>query len=554
VPSKRIDTRIGPLLHALIAHGGEGQSDGQLLARFLTERDEGAFATIVHRHGGMVLGVCRRVLGNAADAEDAFQATFVVLVRKAPSLTSRLVVGDWLHGVAKRTALNARAAAARRRQMEPALARPEAQGEEVRNDWLPRLDEELSRLPEKYRLPIVLCDLEGKTRQQAARLLGWPEGTVAGRLVRARALLAKRLLRGAQILSGVVPATMAGSAAKAALPLALVHSTILAASSINAGNGAVQGVLSTEVMKLAKGVIQSMFWTKIKIAAITLSAAVVLAGVGGRTVQMLVVTANEQPALQEVVKPRQAKDQKLVDDLAAALALARQTEEGKNAARERAAELVEAAKVQWEARMKEYIAGKVTIDFVWPWSVHLLRAELRLLEKKADMLVAYQAHIVNMKELEQIAKGRFVAGNAKGTDYYQVVYARIEAEIWLDEARTPNSSPAEKKATTGSERPLVNSAKERFEGLWKNLVAGDINVDQVLVASTELLRFELYSLKNKADIAAAHQVNVNRLEALYKIAKAKNDAGQMTDDGLLRVANALFEAKIRLTAAREDKW
>src|SRR6516164_5123098 len=196
----RID--FGELIKALDARNAGDKTDGQLLEQFLNERDEAAFAALVCRHRSMVLGVCRRILGNQADADDALQATFIVLVRKATSLTSRPVVGDWLHGVARRTALKARADAARRRAKEQIVKRSDVSGAGSRNDWLPLLDEELSRLPEKYRLPIVLCDLEGNTRHEAAKRLGWPEGTVASRLVRGRAFLAKRLIRSAQGLSG----------------------------------------------------------------------------------------------------------------------------------------------------------------------------------------------------------------------------------------------------------------------------------------------------------------------------------------------------------------
>src|SRR5436305_15255081 len=172
-------------LHKLAgtAQAGDG-TDAELLGRFAARRDEAAFAALLRRHGPMVLGACRRVLGNHADAEDAFQATFLVLVKKAASLTRRAALGGWLHGVARRTALCARRAGARRRAKEQARARPDAQGEAVQDDWLPLLDEEVGRLPEHYRLPIVLCDLEGKTRKEAAARLGWPPGTVAGRLAR----------------------------------------------------------------------------------------------------------------------------------------------------------------------------------------------------------------------------------------------------------------------------------------------------------------------------------------------------------------------------------
>src|SRR5438552_13817363 len=162
---------------------GENQTDGQLLARFVATRDEATFAALVRRHGPMVLGVCRRVLGHFHDAEDAFQATFLVLARKAASVCRRDSVSCYLHGVAYHTAMRAATAIARRRKRErqvdnmphPAVAPPEAQ------DWLPLLDRELNRLPEKYRSAIVLCDLEGRMRREAARLLNIAEGTLSSR-------------------------------------------------------------------------------------------------------------------------------------------------------------------------------------------------------------------------------------------------------------------------------------------------------------------------------------------------------------------------------------
>src|SRR5262245_54360358 len=131
---------FAPLVRALQKQRGAALTDGQLLERFVALRDETAFAELVDRHGPMVLAVCRRALGHSADAEDAFQATFLVLLRKAAALTSRPVLGDWLYGVARRIALKARATAARRREKERAAARPERDGSEARNDWLPLLD------------------------------------------------------------------------------------------------------------------------------------------------------------------------------------------------------------------------------------------------------------------------------------------------------------------------------------------------------------------------------------------------------------------------------
>ena len=175
-------------------------SDGQLLERFTTghrEAAELAFHSLVERHGPMVLRVCRRLLDDPNDAEDAFQATFLVLLRRARAIRDRGSVAAWLHGVAARVATRARVESARRKRIERQGIRPTI----GRNDDPDRLDletlidVELARLPEKYRRPVVLCYLEGLTHEGAAARLGWPVGTVRGRLSRARDLLRSRLTR-----------------------------------------------------------------------------------------------------------------------------------------------------------------------------------------------------------------------------------------------------------------------------------------------------------------------------------------------------------------------
>ncbi len=259
------------------AGDADAQTDGQLLMRFVRHGDQTAFAALVRRHGPMVLGVCRRVLGNAADADDAFQATFLVLVRKAGVLAARPVLGDYLHGMAHRTALKARAAAARRRRKERTVARPALPAAEARNDWLPLLDAELARLPEKYRLPIVLCDLEGRPRREVAVRLGWAEGTGATRVARGRALLAKRMLRGATALAGGWPGLL--GTAHAAVPVTMLNATVRAATAVVAGDGSGP----TAAIMLTKGVLQSMLWHKIKLGVIVFLAALATAGFGGLT-------------------------------------------------------------------------------------------------------------------------------------------------------------------------------------------------------------------------------------------------------------------------------
>ena len=192
-----MSSRFRNAYQALARMDEVGRSDGQFLESFIRERDEAAFEALVRRHGPMVLGVCRRVTGHPQDAEDAFQAAFLVLARKAASIRPREHLARWLYGVAYKTALKARTAAARRRARERqvrAMPQPPARPEPS-DDLRPALDRELSRLPEKYRLPVVLCELEGRTCKEAARQLGVSEGVVSVRLVRARAKLAERLSR-----------------------------------------------------------------------------------------------------------------------------------------------------------------------------------------------------------------------------------------------------------------------------------------------------------------------------------------------------------------------
>src|SRR3954469_25266675 len=235
---------------------GVGLRDGALLSRYVDRRDEAALASLVNRHGPMVWGVCRRLLGHH-DAEDAFQATFILLVRQASSIAHREAVGNWLYGVAHQTALQARRSAARRRARDVQVTEmPDAEApQERRADRQPLLDEELSRLPDHYRTVIVLSDLEGRTRKEVAAQLGCPEGTVASRLVRARALLAKRLTQRGVILSGgALAAVLSKNAASAGVPASVVVSTIKAAN---------LGQVPVEVVALAEGVLKTMLISKL---------------------------------------------------------------------------------------------------------------------------------------------------------------------------------------------------------------------------------------------------------------------------------------------------
>jgi RNA polymerase sigma factor (sigma-70 family) len=268
------------LRRAVISSNQLEMTDGELLDRFLTHRDDAAFATLVHRHGSMVWGVCRRVLAYEPDAEDAFQATFLVLIRKAASVRPREAVANWLYGVAHRIALNTRANLVRRRTRETQVTpmpEPAAREQELWRDLLPILDQELSSLPHKYRTAIVLCDLEGRTRKAVAKQLGIPEGTVSGRLTRGRAMLAKRLSRHGLGISGGALATMISqNVSSASVPMTAVSLTIKAARLLAAGGGAVTGVVSARVAAMTEGMIKTMLLKKLK-----LTVAMLLIGSGG---------------------------------------------------------------------------------------------------------------------------------------------------------------------------------------------------------------------------------------------------------------------------------
>jgi RNA polymerase sigma factor (sigma-70 family) len=284
-------------IRAALPRDGAERTDGQILTEYVNRRDEAALAALVHRHGPMVWGVCRRVLPNHHDAEDAFQATSLVLVRKTASIASRELVANWLYGVAHQTALKARAMAGRRRTRErqvTAMPEREVVTPDVWPDLQPLIDEELSRLPDKYRVPIVLCDLEGKTRKEAARQLGVPEGTVAGRLARARSMLAKRLTRrGVSLSSGALAAALAQDSGSAGVPNAVVSSTINAATLLAAGQAA--GVISFKVDALTEAVVKAMFVKKIKTVLVVVLFVAALAGTAGLIYQSHAAAQPQDP-------------------------------------------------------------------------------------------------------------------------------------------------------------------------------------------------------------------------------------------------------------------
>src|SRR5262245_55792085 len=263
--------------------------DRVLLDRFLYSRDEAAFTALVSRHGPLVLRLCRRLLRREQDVEDAFQATFLVLARRAFAIRCQDSLAAWLHGVAYRVASRARAADSRQQQHEAPCAdlappdpHPDPLDELTARELLAVVDEEVQRLPPVHRLPVVLCCLEGKSQEEAARLLGWTPGSVKGRLERGRARLRDRLARRGLTLPAALFAVAIGQGgASGAVSVALAGATVRAALAFAAGGRGAADVIPDRVVSPAEGAMKAMVPSKFKIAAGLILAVGMLAGGAG---------------------------------------------------------------------------------------------------------------------------------------------------------------------------------------------------------------------------------------------------------------------------------
>jgi RNA polymerase sigma factor (sigma-70 family) len=278
--TRRVNRVLQQLRLSLGSREAGTLSDGQLLGRWTADRDEAAFELLVRRHGPMVLGVCRRLLGHVQDAEDAFQATFLALVRKADAIHKQAAISSWLYKVAYRVALRARTRSASRPVCSARLE--DVAGAPVQDylwsDLRPVLDEEVSRLPRCFQDVFILCQLEGKTNEEVARQLGCPLGTVVSRLSRARERLRTQLVRrGLTLSAGVLATTGLIESASGALPPVLVSSTTeLALIFVN--NGPEAATISTQITTLTNGVLKTMFMTKLRIVAAVALAVCLLSG------------------------------------------------------------------------------------------------------------------------------------------------------------------------------------------------------------------------------------------------------------------------------------
>ncbi len=428
---------------AMLRLDGAEPADRVLLDAFIDHRSDEAFETLVRRHGPMVLGVCRRVIGDRHEAEDAFQATFLVLVRKARSVVPREMVGNWLYGVAYHTAIKARAVQAkrhRREQLRTKMPEPEAPASKAWDDLQPLLDQELSRLPDKYRVPIVLVDLEGKTRKEAAQQLGWPEGSVSSRLSRARELLARRLTsRGLTLSSSGLAAVCAANSVSATVPASLVVSTIKAASIFAASSGTT-GLISTPIVVLTESVIRAMFLTKVKFTVMALMVVGLMIGTTSLGIRSIPGSAfGQQP--KEIAKEDHRK--KPIEDSNATVKgkNPKELKEAEDKIRALLQERLKTAQKYLDILKAKYDARGADapgyIDTKEMQQAYLLvhKAELDACETDKECVTVHEKYVKQMMDHERRAQLIYVAGRGAESDLLAAKMYRMEAEIALERAK-----------------------------------------------------------------------------------------------------------------------
>jgi RNA polymerase sigma factor (sigma-70 family) len=438
---------------------GQSSADGQLVSRFVDSHDENAFEEIVRRHGPLVWALCRTGL-QAADAEDAFQATFVVLARRAANIRNCGSLACWLSGVARRVVAAARMRATRRPSQLADDSQPMDSSTDDRNrrEWREVLDQEIDRLPDKYRLPILLCYYQGLTNEEAAARLGWRHGTVCGRLARARELLRRRLaIRSLTLGIGAFAIHSVGP------PSDLIAATLGAGVQV-ATASAIASTVRGSALQLAAGALHTMLVEKIRLWTIGAAGFVALGG----AVAWKFAPANaqsSQPAAVTLVhpsiippKPRMSREEldaelkQLKNNELKPSALVRfngnsmvfnvNDDELQKFIKQR----YQSAHDELTARMAAFVTGTTqgTIDILLECvTKHYLVAELSLSDRPKDRLTAYTRSLAILKFIEAVNQERFNSGRITIQDLEQSRFERLSLEIkMLETQRAVNGQPA----------------------------------------------------------------------------------------------------------------
>ncbi|QJW93166.1 RNA polymerase sigma factor [Frigoriglobus tundricola] len=386
-------------------------SDRDLLDRYARNRDDGAFEALVRRHGAGVWAACVRLAGR--DAEDAFQAVFLTLSRKAGTVTGSLPA--WLHAVTRRVAANLRRTARRRSEVEAAARGPDAVSEDVGpREGLALLDEELSRLPEPYRAVLIVCCLEGRSRDEAAEQLGWSGGQVKGRLERAREMLRVRLARrGVELGGPLLAAAVTGPAPVRA------------------------GPPSAAAVTLTDGVIRAMTIQKFKLAAAVLTTCVGVAIAGGVALRAQPVAPLPTPPAPNGATKRPPENR------AGALgpqdkenpAPGEQADESARKVKELRKERMAALKELTDITLGLYKNARASYDEALDARLLLLQAELDVAEKESDRVALYKETVTTLKQYEEYADTRVKAGRGTVAAVLKLKAKRLEIEIALEQAK-----------------------------------------------------------------------------------------------------------------------
>jgi RNA polymerase sigma factor (sigma-70 family) len=500
-------------------------TDAQLLERFAVGRDEPAFAALMVRHGPMVLGVCRRLLHDADQAEDAFQAAFLVLARKAGSIQRRPLLNAWLYGVAYKVAARLRGRAWRRQARETQgadLASVAASVDPDPSDLPPLLHEEVQRLPDKYRNPIVLCYLEGKTHEEAALLLRWPLGTVKTRLTRARGLLRSRLTRrGVTAPEGVMATALAANPATA--PAKLVDATNRAATRFAVGEGGVDKLASARAIALSQGVLRTMILTKVKIAGALVLAVMMLGGGGAGWL------AFRAPAA-EPGAPVAKADDKSKDDKDAILGTWRVSgleEQGQEAPMVPGTWTITVDKITFTSPGRDsdnpinklYAgANPKRLDFT------VLDGSKFLKGKTTHAIYTLDADVLKIcMSGPDVSERPTELATKEGGNTRLLAFKR--------EKPANDKSKEDKPKDDAKVKILLDDwgevTKAEFHNRMLEFKAGHIIPDLVLRAAQRLFKAEVERSETKADRLAAHEAYLRRITDVAAIANTKLEAGRI---------------------------
>ena len=555
-------------------------SDGQLVDRFLGpagETSEQAFEALVTRHGPMVLRVCQQVVGNRHDAEDAFQAVFLVLARSGGSVRRQESVASWLYGVSLRVAARFRKGQIRRRvehQSDDDLDAVEAQvldGAARWNESAEIVHQEVGRLAEKYRGPIVLCYLEGLTHDQAAARLKWPVGTVRSRLSRGRDRLRGRLVRRGVTAPSVLGPLAAwlgaevGTTAQAAaltrailpaVPASLVASTVRSASLLVSGKTATVAVYSASSLALTREVLRTMAIKRITVAAWALIPAGVVVFAAER---MLGQEPDKKGEKGAVVSQLEGRKHEITP---AAL-----VENTKVLVSPLERQLLDAALKRLEAQRVYYEKGRITIDRFLAASQEVMVLEKKVSRTKEEVLAAIQRHVHRLQEINAREEAELKVGRGTVADLAAAKQSLQQAEVLLKKTKMPEETypdltaqgkdaKTEKAAAAPVESPnvlvdsleekLLLSARQRLDAQRADYEKGRITIDRFLAASQEVMVVEKMLSRTKGEALAAIQRHLDRLKEIEPREEAEVKVGRGTAADMAELHESRLQAEVFL--------